>query len=622
MTILWILICACFVFFMQAGFTCYEAGFVQSKNVISVAIENMFNLTITIVIYALVGFPLMFGETRGGVIGSGFWLFDGLEGFGYAFFFLQIMFAAVSVTIFAGALSERTRLAPLLIAGCVSAGLIYPVFGHWAWGGELTGKQAWLERLGFMDFAGASVVHMTAGFIALAGLLVVGKRAKKNAGKSNIPLAVLGVFILWFGWFGFNGACVSPQAPELARVFVNTSLSAACGTLGALFVNLIVRRNGGYLISLFDGVLGGLVAVTAVSAYCGPPAAMVLGLLAGALAELCASLLIRLGIDDVVNVVPVHLAGGIVGCLALPFLIESQYLEAGGRIQQLGVQFIGVFANFLWAFGAAFLLFKLLDWKTGIRVTPEEEKKGLNIVEFSDIYSWENYIETSTYESEIREKNQLLRKQARLLAVTEEQEKEKLARDLHDGVGQSLSALKVILGIGKKQAEQSRDQKLVQSADKAAELADLSMKEMRNVLNNLRPEALQREGLKAGLEAMAANLNQIEGFHLSLRIRDPLPSFDETVELNLYRLVQEALTNVVKHAKARQAEVICQAGKQEGRYMFLVRDDGIGFAPETENPGVGIPSMSDRLSMLGGTFELRSEKGKGTQVIMEVPIDG
>lgn len=543
------------------------------------------------------------------------------DGFGYAFFFLQIMFAAVSVTIFAGALSERTRLAPLLIAGCVSAGLIYPVFGHWAWGGMLTGEPAWLQQLGFMDFAGASVVHMTAGFIALAGLLAVGKRKKQNAGKSNIPLAVLGVFILWFGWFGFNGACVSPEAPELARVFVNTSLSAACGTLGALLVNLIVRRNGGYLISLFDGVLGGLVAITAVSAYCTLPSAMILGLLAGAMADLSASLLVKLGIDDVVNAVPVHLAGGIVGCLALPFLIESEYLQTGGRIEQLGVQFIGVFVNFVWAFGAAFLLFKLLDRTIGLRVTVEEEKKGLNIVEFSDIYSWENYVETSAYETEIREKNKLLRKQARLLAVTEEQEKEKLARDLHDGVGQSLSALKVILGIGRKQAEKKQDQKLVQSADKAAELADLSIKEMRNVLNNLRPQALQSGGLEAGLKAMADNLEKIEGFSCSLQIRDPIPSFDETVELNLYRLVQEALTNVVKHAGASQAEVICKNSSKQGRYLFLVQDNGMGFEPKKENLGVGIPSMSDRIGMLGGTFDLYSTEGKGTQVVMEVPTD-
>lgn len=183
---LWMLVCACFVFFMQAGFTCYEAGLVQNKNVISVAIENIFNLTISIVLFSLVGFPMMFGET----------IFSADSSAETAFVFLQIMFAAVSVTIFAGALSERTKLAPLLVAGAVSAALIYPLFGRLAWGSHLSGNASWLEKLGFLDFAGASVVHMTAGFVALAGLLAVGSRSRQHTGKSNIPLAVLGVFIL------------------------------------------------------------------------------------------------------------------------------------------------------------------------------------------------------------------------------------------------------------------------------------------------------------------------------------------------------------------------------------------------------------------------------------------
>lgn len=167
---LWMLVCACFVFFMQAGFTCYEAGLVQSKNVISVAIENIFNLTISIVLFSLVGFPLMFGRS----------MFTADSSAETAFVFLQIMFAAVSVTIFAGALSERTKLAPLLVAGAVSAALIYPLFGRWAWGSHLGGSPSWLEKLGFLDFAGASVVHMTAGFVALAGLLAVGSRSRKH----------------------------------------------------------------------------------------------------------------------------------------------------------------------------------------------------------------------------------------------------------------------------------------------------------------------------------------------------------------------------------------------------------------------------------------------------------
>lgn len=606
---LWMLICACFVFFMQAGFTCYEAGLVQSKNVISVAIENIFNLTITIVLFSLVGFPLMFGRS----------IFTADSSAETAFVFLQIMFAAVSVTIFAGALSERTKLAPLLVAGAVSAALIYPLFGRWAWGSHLGGSPSWLEKLGFLDFAGASVVHMTAGFVALAGLLAVGSRSRKHTGKSNIPLAVLGVFILWFGWFGFNGGCIRPGDPALSKVFLNTCMGAAYGTLGALCSNLLLRRRGGYLLSLFNGVLSGLVSITALSAYCDFRAAMIVGFIAGILADLVSRLLEKLHIDDVVNVIPVHLVGGLTGILALPFCIQTSALPTGSRIEQFGVQFIGVFTCFTVAFGISLLAFLLMKHTIGLRVTKEEEEKGLNIVEFSDIYSWQNYIETSSYEQEIQEKNELLRKQTRLLAVTEEQEKKRLAKDLHDGVGQSLSALKVILGMGKMQAAKSENPSLQKTAEKASSLADLSLKEMRNVLNNLKPEALEKGGLKAGLAAMTENLDQIDGFTCRLELTDPLPDFDETVELNLYRLVQESLTNVVKHAQAKEAVVTCQNSKKNGFYTIRIKDDGVGFNPESEQLGVGIPSMNDRVKMLGGTFHLYSMEGKGTEIIMEVP---
>jgi len=604
---IWTLICACFVFFMQAGFTCYETGMVQSKNVISVAIENMFNLTITIVVFSLAGFPLMYGGSLTGTVD-------------YSFFFLQVMFAATSVTIFAGALSERTKLGPLLIAGAVSAAVIYPVFGRLAWGSQFSGKLSWLERLGFIDFAGASVVHMTAGFIALAGLLVVGNRTRKTPGKTNIPMAVLGVFILWFGWFGFNGGCIAPERPEIGKIFINTSLAAACGTLGALLVNPLFKKHGGYLISLFNGVLAGLTAVTAVSAYCSPIWAMVLGFASGIISDMVTKLLLRLHIDDVVNVTATHLAGGITGCMLLPFIIDEGYLRAGSRLAQLGAQTAGVLVNGFWAFGCAYVLFRLLKRFTGLRVTAEEEAKGLNIVEFGDIYTWQNYMETVSYEREIKDKNDLLRKQARLLAMTEEKEKEKLARDLHDGVGQSLSALKLILGMGKSRAQKTGDAVLAENAGKAVELADISLKEMRNVLNNLRPEALKKGGLLAGLRSMIETLNQIEGFSCSLLVEDELPSFDDPVQLNIYRLIQEALTNVVKHAEAESASVICRCGLKPDRYLFIVKDDGKGFDPDTDHAGVGMSSMEDRLQMLGGSFDLHSEEGKGTEIVMEVPV--
>ena len=251
---IWMLICGTLVFFMQAGFTCYEAGFVQSKNVISVSIENLLTFTITVVMFIFVGFPIMFGKS----------IFS-LTGNEYCFLFLQLMFAAVAVTIFAGAMSERSKLVALIIASIVAAGIIYPMFGRWVWGSMLGGSGTYLAEMGYMDFAGASVVHATGGFITLAGLIVVGKRRETKAGKSNIPLATLGVFILWFGWLGFNGGNMKITSDLMGLVFVNTTVAASFGMAGAIVSNLIFRRKGRYLISIFNGLLGGLVAITAMA---------------------------------------------------------------------------------------------------------------------------------------------------------------------------------------------------------------------------------------------------------------------------------------------------------------------------------------------------------------------
>ena len=627
MDTLWIIICACFVFFMQAGFICYEVGFVQSKNVISVAIENLLTFMITTIGFCLVGFPIMFGKTYQGMIGNSFWHFAGISEaspLGYAFVFFELMFAATAVTIFAGSMSERTKLFPLQIAAIISASFIFPVYGHWVWGGLFLKQETWLSSMGFIDFAGATVVHTTAGFIALAGLIVVGKRNKPKKGRSNIPFAALGVFILWFAWFGFNGGSILSFNDKVGLILLNTNLAAASGMLGALAMNLLLSRNGGYLLSIFNGVLGGLVAITAASYYLEPLSALIIGLLSGMVVDLASFLLDKAGIDDAVGAVPVHLFGGISGTILLPFFMKAELLHTGDRLSQFLVQLLGLFTNFCWAFGTAFVMFKLIDKIAGLRVTAEEEEKGLNIVEFADIYSWEKYMEISSYEREIRDKNDLLRKQARLLAVTEEQEKSKLARDLHDGAGQSMAALKLILGMTKKQLEASaanpEQEKLLQSTQKAITLTENSIGEIRNVLNNLKPEPLNENGLTGGLAAMAEDINQTGSLVCTLKILKPIPHFDETVTLNLYRVMQEALTNVVKHAKAGKVEIVAGEGKSEDSYEFQIKDDGIGFSVEHGDYGVGIPSMSDRVKMLGGTFQIDSTEGKGTRIAVEVPL--
>ena len=452
---------------------------------------------------------------------------------------------------------------------------------------------------------------------------MVGKRHKPKNGRSNIPFAVLGVFILWFGWFGFNGGSILEFSDKVGLILLNTNLSAASGMLGALAMNLLLSRNGGYLISIFNGSLGGLVAITAASYYLEPISALIIGLLSGMVVDLSSYLLDKTGIDDAVGAVPVHLFGGIAGTLLLPFFMKEELLHTGDRLSQFLVQLLGLAVNACWAFGAAYLMFRLIDKAMGLRVTPEEEEKGLNIVEFADIYSWEKYMEISGYEREINDKNDLLRKQARLLAVTEEQEKTKLARDLHDGVGQSLAALKLILGITKKNIESAagapEKEGILENTDKAVALTENSIDEIRNVLNNLKPEPLQEDGLAGGLAAMADGINRTGTLTCTLDIRKPIPHFDETVTLNIYRVVQEAITNVVKHAKAEKVRIVAGESEDSERYDFQIIDDGVGFSAGDNHYGVGIPSMADRVKMLGGTFRIESAEGRGTRIVVEVP---
>jgi len=211
------------------------------------------------------------------------------------------------------------------------------------------------------------------------------------------------------------------------------------------------------------------------------------------------------------------------------------------------------------------------------------------------------------------------------LTVTEEQEKTKLARDLHDGVGQSLAALKLILGMTKKQLltsdAQPKQEKLLKNTEKAVVLAENSIDEIRNVLNNLKPEQLKENGLTGGLEAMTKDLNEMGDLSCSLKIMKPIPPFDEIITLNIYRIIQEALTNIVKHAEAQNVVILAGAIGKYDFYDFQITDDGIGFNSENGEYGVGIPSMSDRVKMLGGQFKIDSKEGKGTRVVVEVPID-
>lgn len=637
---LWIIVCACFVFFMQAGFVCYEVGFIQSKNVISVAIENILTLVITTLVYCFLGFALMFGPTHLGIFGGNYWFLSQLPiadpSLGYVFVFFELMFAGTAVTIVSGSMSERTRLLPLLIAAVFLAGFIYPLFGHWVWGDLFLNQPAWLKQLGFLDFAGATVVHGTAGWVSLAGIIMVGARKDrwdaagkiKKLGRSNIPFAALGTFILWFSWFGFNGGSLLEFNDRVGLILLNTNFSAAAGVVGAILTNHFFVKDHSYLEAIFAGALGGLVAITAGSNYLQPLDAVLVGFISGSVVVFSGLWLEKLGLDDAVGAVSIHGFGGATGTILLAFLAPPEFLSGQTRLVKILVQLIGVSVNFLWAFGLGLLMFYLINKTLGLRVSEEEEEKGLNIVEFADLYSWQDYLKMTHYESltqdltgTIQVQNQLLQKQAKLLVETQEQERVKLARDLHDGVGQSLAALKLQLGmIAQKIKLEHPNSQLSGQVESTVSLTTETIEEIRGVLFNLKPSLLQDKGLAASVEVLLKNLEKASGIRFKYNLLAKMPIWEDAESLNLYRVIQECLTNILKHAQA--TEIVVNFSKlRSNRYLFQITDNGQGFNVHEVQAGLGLSSIQERLKMLDGKLKIFTEEGKGTTLMMEVPYD-
>ncbi len=381
----WTLIAAFLVFFMQAGFAMVETGFTRAKNAINIMMKNMMDFAVGSLAFWAVGFALMFGVTNGFFGTTGFFFSDfavDKDPWIFAFWLFQVVFAATAATIVSGAMAERTKYVSYLVYSAVISAVIYPVFGSWAWGSLYKGA-GWLEGLGFIDFAGSTVVHSVGGWAALAGAIVLGPRIGKYGrdGKPraipghSMTLAALGVFILWFGWFGFNPGSTTAAIPDIARIAVNTNLSAAAGAVVAMFVSWSIFKKADVGMTL-NGALAGLVGITAGCANVSPLSSVILGGIAGGLVVFSVLFFDRIGVDDPVGAVSVHGVCGAWGTLA-----AGIFNEAGFTMHGLGVQAIGVAACFVWTFVLAFILFNIIKFTIGLRVTEEEEKEGLDLGE-------------------------------------------------------------------------------------------------------------------------------------------------------------------------------------------------------------------------------------------------
>ena len=388
--IVWTCIAAFLVFFMQAGFAMVEAGFTRAKNAVNILMKNLMDFSVGTIAFFLIGFGLMFGKSNG-LFGTTLFGLSGVEpgaDWNWTFLIFQTVFAATAATIVSGAMAERTKFVGYLAYSFFITLFIYPVFGSWAWGGLLDGG-GWLENLGFLDFAGSTVVHSIGGWLALAGAIILGPRIGKYGPDKkpkailghNIPLAALGVFILWFGWFGFNPGSTTSGDGSIGYIAVTTNLSAAAGAIVAMAISWVIMKKPDASMAL-NGALAGLVSITAPCDGVTPAGAIMIGAVGGALVVLAVLFIDHvLKIDDPVGAVSVHGVCGAWGTLATGLFNMESGLFYGGGLKQLGVQALGAGAAFVWAFGLGLILFYTISKTIGLRVTPEEEMKGLDIGE-------------------------------------------------------------------------------------------------------------------------------------------------------------------------------------------------------------------------------------------------
>lgn len=395
---IWMMICTALVFIMNLGFATVESGLARSKNTTNVLFKNTITPAIGIIIFSLWGFNLMYPGSayEGKLFGfAGFGLEAPLVagalnlGYnsGYTYwtdFLFQAMFAATAATIVSGAVAERIKLTSYMVFTCIIIGGIYPVAGMWNWGG------GWLKSYGFHDFAGSTMVHSIGGWAALAGVIVLGPRIGKYVdGKINpipghsMPLATIGVFLLWLGWFGFNGGSVLSADPGVTSlVLVTTSLAAAAGAIGALLTSAIYLKNLD-LSMVLNGILGGLVGITAGADLMSPNDAILIGLISGSAVVFAVVFFDKIKVDDPVGATSVHLVCGILGTIFVGVFGDKGFGGSveGSGIAQLIIQLIGVGAIAVFVFPVSYIVFTIISKTIGLRVPAKEEIEGLDIAE-------------------------------------------------------------------------------------------------------------------------------------------------------------------------------------------------------------------------------------------------
>jgi Amt family ammonium transporter len=449
MDTVWTLIAAMLVFFMNLGFAMVESGYCRAKNAVTILAKNFIVFAVSSIAFLVVGFGLMFGDGTPFFGTQGLWFVGGADNspaMGDAYkgvysslnwtgtplwtkFFFQLVFAGTAATIVSGAVAERIKFGAFYIFSFLMVGIIYPVVGHWIWGG------GWAAKLGMFDFAGSTVVHSVGGWAALTGAMVLGPRIGKYGkdGKispipgHSIALATLGTFVLWFGWFGFNpGSTMAADAGAIGRIAVATNTAAASGAIAASIMAWIFLGKPD-LTMILNGSLAGLVAITAPCAFVSVPSSLTIGLIAGVLVVLSVLLFDRIKVDDPVGAISVHLVCGIFGTLAVGLFAQDQFtpnttgngLFFGGGLKLFFAQLAGVVGVGFFVFVSSLIFWNVLKFTVGMRVPAEEEIEGLDIGEHGITAYPEFQRPGEVFPSEIRSQASTVLSQARLITTTE-----------------------------------------------------------------------------------------------------------------------------------------------------------------------------------------------------------
>jgi ammonium transporter len=650
--IFWVLICAGLVFLMQAGFTCLESGLTRSKNSINVAIKNITDFGISTILFWTLGFALMFGTSYNAWIGStGFFLPLEEGTWPTAFFLFEVMFCATAVTIVSGATAERLRFRSYIIVSIISSGLIYPTFGHWAWNGSQNGVfSGWLGMLGFVDFAGSTVVHSVGGWVSLAALLVIGPREgrfpqngmHKKIHGSNLPLSVLGVLLLWIGWFGFNGGSTLALNDRVAGIITNTFLAGAAGSMATLAIGWPIRRRADVELLIF-GSVAGLVAITASAHAVNAIWAIAIGGIGGIVMLGVEYLLEYFHIDDAVGAVPVHLGAGIWGTLAVAIFGESELLNTGlNRWDQLLTQIIGIGVCFLWVFGTSYVFFRVINRFLPLRVTPEDEYIGLNVsehgatTELLDMFmvmdaqarmgdmSLRVPVEPFTEVGQIADRyNIVMDALQKATAKTEAslKEKEVLLREIHHRVKNNMQVISSLLRL---QSSNVKDEHQIEM--------------LKESQNRIKAMALIHEKLYRSKDLANINFNdyiknlvndlflsyKVSTGRVSLKMNIEAVSFGIDTAIPCGLIVNELVSNSLKYAfpKGKDGEIKISlhriADLKSNMFELTVSDNGAGIPEDldirkTESLGLRlITNLAE--SQLQGKVKLNRNKGTEFQI--------